>query len=116
LQYTPSGDYLISGSRDAQVKIWDAKSFNLIHNIPAHLFAVNSIVCHPVLSYFATASMDKSIKIWGADDFKLYKVISREKGYPSHQLSTNKLVWNGNQLISVSDDKRIISWNVIFDE
>ena len=116
LQYAPSGDYFASGGRDAQVKIWDAKSYELLHNIPAHLFAVNCIVFHPTLPYFATASMDKSIKIWGADDFKLYKIISREKGYASHPLSINKLAWNGDQLISVSDDKKIIVWDIRFND
>jgi len=116
VQYSPSGEYLLSGSRDAQVKIWDAKSYELIHNIPAHLFAVNSIVFHPTLPYFATGSMDKSIKIWGIDDFKLYKIISREKGLPAHQLSVNKLVWNGNQLISVSDDKNVMIWDIDFGD
>jgi len=116
LQYAPSRDYLVSGSRDAQVKIWDAKSFEMLRNIPAHLFAVNCIAFHPAKQYFATASMDKSIKIWGADDFKLYKIISREKGYASHQLSINKIAWNGDQLISVSDDKRIIVWTIGFDD
>jgi|SRR6185437_780755 len=115
LQYSPSGDYLVSGSRDAQVKIWDSKSFDLVHNIPAHLFAVNSIAFHISRPYFATGSMDKSIKIWGADDFKLYKTISREKGFSSHQLSVNKVVWNGDQLISASDDKRIMIWDIGFD-
>ena len=116
LQYSPTGDYLASGGRDAQVKIWDARSYNLLHNIPAHLFAVNSIAFHPALPYFATVSMDKSIKIWGADDFKLYKIISREKGYSSHQLSINKIVWNNDQLISVSDDKRVMVWGVTFED
>jgi centriolar protein POC1 len=115
LQYTPDGKYLISGSRDAQVKIWDVKTYDLVHNIPAHLFAVNSIACHPTQPYFATASMDKSIKIWGADDFKLCKNISREKGYSSHPLSINKIAWNGNQLISVSDDKRVMVWDINFE-
>ncbi|RYY34254.1 MAG: WD40 repeat domain-containing protein, partial [Sphingobacteriaceae bacterium] len=82
---------------------------------PAHLFAVNHIAFHPSLPYFATASMDKSIKIWDAQNFKLRKIISREKGIPGHVLSINKLVWNGdNQLISVSDDKRVIIWNITF--
>src|ERR1700744_1641300 len=115
LQYSPAGDYLVSGSRDAQVKVWDSISYNQIQNIPAHLFAVNSIAFHPTQPYFATASMDKSIKLWGSDDFKLYKVFSREKGYPGHVLSINKLVWNGDDLISVSDDKKIIVWNIQFD-
>ncbi|MDT3401392.1 hypothetical protein [Mucilaginibacter terrae] len=42
------------------------------------------------------------------------KIISREKGYASHVLSVNKLAWNGNQLLSTGDDKRIIAWDVEF--
>lgn len=113
--YSLDGAYLATGSRDAQVKIWDSRTYKEIKNIPAHLFAVNHIAFHPTLPYFATASMDKSIKIWGADDFKLYKNISREKGYPGHVLSVNKLAWNGQgHLLSVSDDKNIISWQIDF--
>jgi len=115
VQYSPDGSYLVSGSRDAQIKIWDTLTFDLTKNIPAHMFAVNHIAFHPTLPYFATASMDKSIKIWGSDDFKLYKIISREKGYPGHVLSINKLGWDGNHLISVSDDKRIMIWDIQFD-
>ncbi|MFD2147167.1 WD40 repeat domain-containing protein [Mucilaginibacter antarcticus] len=114
LQYSPDGSYLVSGSRDAQVKIWNTQNFELIQNIPAHLFAVNHIAFHPSQPYFATASMDKSIKLWGSDDFKLYKVISREKGYDNHRLSINKILWYNGQLISASDDKKIILWDVSF--
>jgi centriolar protein POC1 len=115
IQYSPAGDYLVTGSRDAQLKIWNTVNYGLRQNIPAHLFAVNCIAFHPTQPYFATASMDKSIKIWGADDFKLYKVISREKGHPGHVLSINKLIWNNEDLISVSDDKKIIVWKIQLD-
>jgi centriolar protein POC1 len=116
LAYAPDGSYLASGSRDAQVKIWDSITYTEIKNIPAHLFAVNHIAFHPTEPYFATASMDKSIKIWGSDDFKLYKNISREKGFPVHRLSINKLGWydNGTRLLSVSDDKEVMVWNISF--
>jgi len=114
LTYSTDGTYLVSGGRDAQLKIWDSVNYQPIKNIPAHLFAVNHILFHPTQPYFASASMDKSIKIWGADDFKLYKIISREKGYPSHVLSINKLGWNGDQLLSVSDDKKIMTWDIGF--
>jgi len=114
VQHSPDGQYLLSGARDAQIKVWDTATLTLKQSIPAHLFAVNHILFHPTEPYFASASMDKSIKIWGADDFKLYKVINREKGYAGHQLSVNKLAWNGNQLLSTGDDKRIIAWDVEF--
>lgn len=115
LQYSPAGDYLVSGSRDAQIKIWDTTTFDLKESIAAHLFAVNHIAFHPTQPYFATASMDKSIKLWGSDDFKLYKVISREKGFDTHRLSINKIVWNDGQLISTSDDKKVILWDIKFN-
>ena len=116
VQYSINGEYLASGSRDAQVIIWDCNSLELVKVIPAHLFAVNAIAFHKRFPYFATASMDKSIKIWGADDFKLYKIISREKGFDSHQLSVNKIIWDGDHLISASDDKRIIVWDINFED
>jgi WD40 repeat protein len=115
LAYSPDGTYLASGGRDAQIKIWDSVTYQPIKNIPAHLFAINHILFHPTKPYFATASMDKGIKIWGADDFKLYKIISREKGHPGHVLSINKLAWNGDQLLSVSDDKNVLVWDIKFD-
>jgi WD40 repeat protein len=113
-EYSPDHKLLITGGRDAQLKIWDTSEYSLSKNIAAHMFAINHILFHPTKPYFATASMDKSIKIWGADDLKLYKVISREKGYDSHFLSVNKLAWNGDNLISVSDDKKIIIWGIEF--
>lgn len=115
VQYAPKGEYLVTGSRDAQVKIWDSTTFELKENIAAHLFAVNYIAFHPTQPYFATASMDKSIKLWGSDDFKLYKVISREKGYACHRLSINKILWHEGNLLSISDDKDIMVWDVKFD-
>jgi centriolar protein POC1 len=108
LQYSPVGDYLVSGARDAQVKIWDNKTYRLYKTSRRICLLLTILLFHPTRPYFATASMDKSIKIWDAVDFKLRKIISREKGYASHALSINKLAWNGDQLLSASDDKKVI--------
>ncbi|UKJ05756.1 WD40 repeat domain-containing protein [Solitalea lacus] len=115
LQYSPDGTSLISGARDAQLKIWNVADYELKLNIPAHMYAINHIAFHPSQPYFATASMDKSIKIWGADDFKLYKKIDLTKNI-SHSKSVNKLSWNTyhDYLISVSDDKMAMVWEVSF--
>ncbi len=117
LQFSPDGRYLLSGSRDAQLKVWSYGDFTLFKSIPAHLFTIYDIKFHPTLNIFATASRDKSIKIWDADNLNLYKTISREKGFPMHRLSVNKIAWStyNEALISISDDKLIMAWDIKFE-
>jgi WD40 repeat protein len=117
LQYSEDERYLISGSRDARLKVWDvAGGYTLVNEVVAHLFAINSIAKNPSGKYFATGSMDKSIKVWASDDQQLLKVIDRSR-HAGHGTSVNKLLWMpyGNQLISASDDRTISVWNIIFE-
>jgi WD40 repeat protein len=108
LCFSPCGKYLLSGGRDALLKVWDiADDFSLFHVVPAHLFTINDIQYSPDGVYFATASRDKSIKIWSASGFKLLKVIDNFKN-GGHFNSVNKLLWlNNSTLCSVSDDRTV---------
>lgn len=112
MQYAPDGLSLISGGRDAQLKVWSLPDYQLINNIAAHMFSVYTIAFHPTQPYFATCSQDKSIKLWGSDDFKLYKILSLEKNTEGHFHSINKLIWSsdGQYLISTGDDRQVMVW------
>ncbi|HEY1025644.1 MAG TPA: WD40 repeat domain-containing protein [Sphingobacteriaceae bacterium] len=118
LQFSPDGTKLLSGGRDAVLNIWNTRDFTHQQSIAAHMFTVYDIKFHPSKPFFATASRDKSIKIWGADDFKLYKIISRERGYKSHTLSINKITWSryNERLISIGDDKLVLVWDVRIED
>ncbi len=114
LCYSPDFRFLLSGSRDARLKIWNVEEGYRLHTeIVAHLFTINSITYSPDSQYFATCSKDKSIKLWRAEDFKLLKVIDKAR-HAGHGTSVNKLLWLPYQdtLLSCSDDKTISVWKI----
>ena len=116
LSYTPNQQYLISGSRDARLKAWDAEAnYTLANEVVAHLFAINHIAFSPDQKHFVTCSMDKSIKVWDAAEMKLLKVIDKAR-HAGHGTSVNKLLWTPffDQLVSASDDRTISVWKLFF--
>lgn len=109
-KYSPDGHYLLSGGRDAHLKIWDAANdFKLLSSQPAHWFTINDIAFSTDGQYFATASRDKTIKIWDAHTFQLLKVIDTIR-HGGHLNSVNCLLWLDDYLISGSDDRSIMVW------
>jgi WD40 repeat protein len=116
LRYTPDGETLLSGSRDARLKAWAVHGhYEKAAEIVAHLYAINHIEFSPDGKHFVTCSMDKSIKVWDASALKLLKVIDRAR-HAGHGTSVNKLLWTShhNQLLSASDDRSISVWQIIF--
>ncbi|MEZ4773492.1 MAG: hypothetical protein R3D00_09950 [Bacteroidia bacterium] len=117
LAILPESGYLISGGMDAHLNIWDTKNlFNLIKSLPAHNFTVNDIVISPSGNYFATASRDKTFKLWNSHTFDLLKVVDYERNL-AHRHSINRIKWLNadNSIITCSDDRRVIRWDVLLD-
>ena len=116
VRYSPDGRYLITGSRDAHLKVWDVfLKYDLKESIVAHMYAINQIEYSADGKHFVTCSMDKSIKVWDADTFKLLKVIDKTR-HAGHGTSVNTLLWSShnNLLISGSDDRSISIWDITF--
>ena len=114
IKYHSDNQHLLTGSRDAHLTVWDLTTFKKISTQPAHLFTINDLVFHPQGHLFATGSRDKTIKIWDAKTFKLLKVLDTIRD-GCHVNSVNALLWSdfNNYLISGSDDRSIIIWEVV---
>jgi WD40 repeat protein len=116
LRYTPDEKTLLSGSRDARLKAWDAMNgYAQVEEVVAHMYAINHVEFSPDGKHFVTCSMDKSIKVWDLAEMKLLKVIDRAR-HAGHGTSVNRLLWThfNNQLVSASDDRTISIWQIIF--
>jgi len=117
VQYSPDERYLISGSRDAHLKIWLIEQDYALHeSIVAHMFAINHVCYSPDGKHFVSCSMDKSIKVWDAETFQLLKVIDKAR-HAGHGTSVNKVLWtnHNNLLVSASDDRSISIWDLTFN-
>lgn len=106
---------LLAGSRDAQLYLFNLKSFALEQQLKAHLYTINHLVLMEEKQLIASASRDKTIRIWNAADLSLLKSIDHEKN-DGHTNSVNRLLWlkSDKTLISAGDDRTIIAWQ--FDD
>lgn len=61
---TPEGGTVISGSHDANVKIWDARTGACRHTLSGHTCRVTSVAVIPDGTTVVSGSHDNSIKFW----------------------------------------------------
>jgi WD repeat-containing protein 61 len=108
-----AGDLLLSGGRDAHLKIRNVKEDSLIFDLPAHWYTINKIKCIPEMQLVATASRDKTIRFWDETTLEAIKVLDVQKG--GHHHSVNTLLWLSEYetLVTAGDDKIIKMWKII---
>ncbi|KAJ6644059.1 WD repeat-containing protein 5 [Pseudolycoriella hygida] len=61
------GEWIVSGSEDCMVYIWNTKKSEFCQRLSGHTGLVVSAVFHPVENIIASASFDGTVKIWQSD-------------------------------------------------
>ena len=97
--------YIVSGSLDKTIKIWEIKSnYSCIATLEGHDRAINCLV-ELKNKNLCSASSDSMIFIW---NLKTYQIITKLNAHRSFIFGLIEL--NDGRLISGSDDERIIIW------
>lgn len=112
--FHPEKNVIISGGHDAFIRVWNSsKNFEKVTEIPAHNYAIYQLKIDFSGEFLASASRDKTIKIWDAASLNLLKRLDKIS-CDGHLNSVNNLMWhkNSNYLVSVSDDRSIIVWEI----
>lgn len=73
VEYSPNGDkpYIISGSDDKTVKIWDYHTHNCIQTLTGHTNNISATLFHPTLPIILTGSEDGTARVWHASTYRL---------------------------------------------
>ncbi len=74
LAFSPDGRTLASGSTDNTVKLWDARTGQVVRTLDGHTNRVVSIAFSPDGRTLLTGSTDKSIRLWDRESGKLISV------------------------------------------
>ena len=113
LSFSPGGNHLLTGARDAHLNIFDVRNqFKQVHSIPAHNYAIYGITFNKQGTLLATCSRDKSVKIWDPESYSVLYRMDKDRNQ-GHVNSVNKIVWlPDGRLVSTGDDRSIIVWDL----
>lgn len=78
LEYSPSGDkpYIISGSDDKTVRVWDYQTKQCVQVLSGHTANVSTVMMHPQLPIIMTGSEDGTARVWHSSTYRLESTLN----------------------------------------
>lgn len=107
MKWNKNGNWLLSGSKDASIKIYDVRVMKDFHTFQAHEGEVNSIEWHPDCEeLFVSGGNDGKLIYWMANEDKIYEVED------AHQGPIWDVAWHpmGNSLATAGNDAYLQLW------
>jgi WD40 repeat protein len=100
--------YIVSGSDDHTIRVWEFGSGRELHTLIGHKQSVHDVAITPNGKYIASASRDGTIKLWDLSTGQELKTFKRRKGAPGPLTITP----DGRWLISGGFDHTARIWDL----
>jgi WD40 repeat protein len=109
ISYSPNGCYIITGSSDNTIRIWDAETGSAVGKpLEGHTDPVSSVAYSPDGRRIISGSDDKTIRIWDAESGSAVGKPLEGHTDPVWSVAYSP---DGRRIISGSDDKTIRIWD-----
>ncbi len=106
--WSPDGTYIVSGSWDDTVRVWEATTGREVFTYRGHDDDVNAVAWSPNGRYIASGSDDNTVRV--RDAFTGRKMCE----YEGHSDYVRALAWSpdGTRIASASDDETVQIWDI----
>ena len=105
---TPNGKYVVSGSEDCTIRVWDFDTGGLASTLEGHKDSVNAIAITPNGKYVVSGSNDRSIQIWNLETGEFIRALKGHEGWVNAVAVTP----DGKHVVSGSSDRTIRIWSL----
>ena len=110
VSYSPDGRYIVSGSSDRTIRIWNAETGSGVGSpLEGHIDEVSCIAYSPNGCSIISGSDDKTIRIWDAE---VISGVGKTLEGHSHSVLSIAHSPDGHHVVSGSFDKTIRIWDV----
>jgi WD40 repeat protein len=106
--FSPDGQFLVSGSRDQSVRLWNIDSGEQVRVLKGHTDRVSSVAFSPDGQFLVSGSRDKSVRLWNIDSGEQVQVFNGH----TDKVTSVAFSPNGQFLVSGSGDKSVRLWNI----
>jgi ribosomal RNA-processing protein 9 len=103
------GKYLVSGSRDKMVHVWNHETYRLVHTFLGHKAAVSGLVFQKGTHQLFSCSEDRSVKVWNLDEMAYVETLfGHEVGITGVDcLAQERIVTSGGR------DNSVRLWKIV---
>jgi WD40 repeat protein len=103
---SPDGGWIVSGSWDRTVKVWEAATGRLLRSLEGHTRDVTAVALSPDGGWIVSGSADGTVKVWEAATGRLLRSLEGHTGW----VTAVAVSPDGGWIVSGSNDKTVKVW------
>ncbi|WP_448546111.1 NB-ARC domain-containing protein, partial [Roseiflexus sp.] len=103
---SPDGRFIVSGSWDNTLKVWDTDSGHLLRSLEGHTSGVYAVAVSPDGRFIVSGAYDRTVKVWEAASGHLLRSLEGHTGVNAVALSPD-----GRTIVSGANDGTLQVWD-----
>ncbi|WVF70261.1 hypothetical protein IAT40_005050 [Kwoniella sp. CBS 6097] len=109
LAYSALGKWIVTGSEDGSVKVWDTRTATIQRNY-LHDCPVNDVVIHPNQGELISCDQSGSVKIWDLADNTCTHELVPDEDVPIRSVS---IASDGSTLVAGNNNGMVYVWRIV---